>query len=149
MVVISATLNTISKSLMTYYTIFGSRFLAGVYSGLFSGILPLYLSECSCKNLRGLTGAMNQFSIVIGILIANIVGLPQLLGTQQLWPILVALTFTPAIIHLSMIFTAESPKYLFINKNDRPKAEKGIFFITYIISIIYLFLIITKIFFSS
>jgi MFS family permease len=110
---------------MTYYTIFGSRFLAGVYSGLFSGILPLYLSECSCKNLRGITGAMNQFSIVIGILVANIIGLKQLLGTNELWPFLVALTFVPAIIHLCLLFTSESPKYLFINKDNRPKAEEG------------------------
>lgn len=79
-VIISIILNTISKPINSFYTIMVSRFLAGIYSGLFSGILPLYLSECSSKNLRGLTGTMNQLSIVTGVLAANIIGLPSLLG---------------------------------------------------------------------
>jgi SP family facilitated glucose transporter-like MFS transporter 1 len=79
-VIISTVLNVISKPLLTYYTIFVSRFFAGVYTGLFGGLLSLYLSECSSKNLRGLTGTFNQFSICIGIIFTNVLGLPQLLG---------------------------------------------------------------------
>ena len=32
------------------------KFFAGIYSGLFTGILPIYLNEISPSNLRGLTG---------------------------------------------------------------------------------------------
>lgn len=123
--VISATLQTISKPIMTYYTILVGRFLSGITYGLFGGIMPLYLSECSSKNLRGLAGSMSQFSIVSGILTANVIGLPQLLGTKDLWPILCSLTFVPVVVHMGLFFTPESPKYLFINKNNKLKAEEG------------------------
>jgi SP family facilitated glucose transporter-like MFS transporter 1 len=119
-------MSTISKPVMTYYTVMIGKFFAGVSLGLFSGILPLYLSECASKNLRGLAGSMNQFSLVIGILVANVIGLPQLLGTPELWPYLAGLTFVPAIIHILLVFTSESPKYLFINKNNKEKAREGL-----------------------
>lgn len=51
---------------------------SGLFCGLFSGILPLYLSELAPKNLRGTIGTLNQLMIVFGILVTNILGLPQL-----------------------------------------------------------------------
>lgn len=46
-----------------------------------------------------------------------------------MWPVLTAITFIPALVHLGLFFTAESPKYLFINRNDKIKAEEGLFFL--------------------
>lgn len=102
-----------------------SRFLAGVYSGFFSGILPLYLNECSSRNLRGLAGTMNQLAIVIGILIVNIMGLPDVLGTWELWPVLVGLTFLPILAHVGLFFLTDTPKYMLAKKNDKEKARES------------------------
>jgi MFS family permease len=124
-VIISATLNIISKFIGTYITVMISRFLAGVYSGFFTGILPLYLNECSSKNLRGFSGTMNQLAIVLGVVVVNIIGLPDLLGTIDLWPVLVGLTLVPIIFHIVLFFLSESPKYVCINKHDREGAKQS------------------------
>ena len=102
------------------------RFIGGLYSGLFSGILPLYLNELAPKNLRGLAGTMNQLFIVIGILVTNIFGLGAVLGTDDSWPILVGLVLIPASAMFMMFCAVESPKYLFINKRNPEKAHSGI-----------------------
>ncbi|CAN5951164.1 unnamed protein product, partial [Sphagnum jensenii] len=124
LVIISTLLNVISKPVMNYYTLLVARFIAGVYSGLFIGIQAIYASECSSKNIRGIAGTINHMSVYLGIIIANIIGLPQLLGTQSLWPYLVGFTLIPAIVHMGLFFTSESPKYFFINKNNPNQAEK-------------------------
>lgn len=122
-VIISAVLNTISKPVNTFITVLISRLLAGIYSGFFTGILPLYLSECSSKNLRGLSGTLNQLAIVLGVVAVNVLGLPDLLGTRELWPVLVGLTLVPILFHAVLFFLSESPKYVYINKNDKERAR--------------------------
>ena len=113
------------------------RFLTGLFSGLFSGVLPLYLSELPPMNLRGLAGTMNQLTIVIGILVTNIFGLPQIFGTANLWPVLVGFILVPVLPGLALIFAVESPKYLFINKNDQVGAKNGTKIIKYNLKITF------------
>lgn len=124
-VIIGVILGTISKYINNYITIMLFRFFAGIYSGMFSGILPLYLSECSSRNLRGRTGSMNHLGMVVGNLAVNIVGLPYLLGSSDLWPILVALTILPAFSHIFLVFLSESPKFVYINKNRKEQARES------------------------
>lgn len=112
LVVISAILNIASKFIPAYETLMAGRFFAGVLSGLFSGILPLYLNELAPANLRGFTGTMNQLSIVAGIVVTNIFGLPQILGSQTLWPVLVGFMLVPALAHFALLLAVESPKHL-------------------------------------
>ena len=101
-----------------------ARFLSGGYCGLFSGILPLYLSELSPINFRGLVGGLYQLLIVIGILTTNIYGLKKVLGNDRLWPILAgAFHYFPMIFHIGLFFSVESPKYLYLNKNDIAAAQ--------------------------
>ncbi|RNA10267.1 solute carrier family facilitated glucose transporter member 1-like [Brachionus plicatilis] len=125
-VLISTILNVISKYIQSYETIMVSRFLTGIYCGLFSGLLPLYLSECPPKNLRGSVGTLNQLSIVTGILVVNILGLPELLGKADRWPILVGLSLVPALVHILLVIFPESPKFLYMKKNDVSGAEKSL-----------------------
>lgn len=100
-----------------------ARFLSGIFCGLFTGILPLYLNELSPQNLRGLVGTLNQFGIVLGILVTNIAGVPTLLGSDDLWPVLLGIMVLPVIAHLILILGAESPKYLYIACNNKIKTE--------------------------
>ncbi len=76
-------MNVISKFIKTYETLIASRLLTGLFCGFFTGILPIYLYELAPQNLRGITGTLNQLHIVIGILVSNILGLPQLLGNNN------------------------------------------------------------------
>lgn len=124
-VIISSILNIISKFIKTYITIMISRFLAGIYCGLYTGILPLYLSECSSRNLRGLSGTFSQLGITFGNVVQNVMGLSVLLGTHDLWPVLMGTTLIPVLAHVWLYFLSESPKFIMINKNDKDKARSS------------------------
>lgn len=89
------------------------------------GILPIYVNELSPKNLKGLIGTLNQVLAVLGKLIANILGLSSLLGTKELWPLLVSVLFFPLMVHMGLFFLVESPKYLLINKDNKEEAKLG------------------------
>jgi MFS family permease len=102
-----------------------SRFMSGLFSGIFTGVIPLYLNELPPQNYRGIAGTFNQLSIVFGILIANILGLPYFLGNETFWPILVSLPIIPALVHLiGLLFAVESPKFLF-NSNKVNETKIG------------------------
>ena len=57
-------------------------------SGLYTGLTPLYLSEISRPNIRGALGTLHQFGVVIGILLSQILGFPEVLGNEKLWHVL-------------------------------------------------------------
>lgn len=124
---VSVLLAVISKPVKSYETVIAGRFFAGVLSGLFLGVAPLYLSEIPPKNLRGITGVLNLFALVIGILFTNIMGLPDVLGSSDRWPYLVGIAFIPMIVHIIGVpFCTETPKYIFINKKDPEGARRAL-----------------------
>lgn len=125
-VIISGILCIISKFVGSYEVLIVGRFFAGLVSGLFTGICSLYVSEIAPTNLRGLASTMNPLALTSGILLANILGLPEIFGTDKLWPLLVGLMLVPVLIHIGLFFAVESPKYLYINKGQIEEAEKGI-----------------------
>ncbi len=86
-------------------------------------MVPLYIAEISSLERRGINGSFTQLSIVIGILISAIVGIP--LSTRKLWRELFALALIPVLLQMLTIpFMAESPFWLVMqNKNDSAKAS--------------------------
>lgn len=48
------------------------RFIVGLFCGLCTGFVPMYISEVSPTALRGAFGTMNQLGVVIGILVAQV-----------------------------------------------------------------------------
>ena len=116
----------VSKPLNTYITILIGRFIAGFVTGMFSGIGPMYLSEIPPRNYIGASGVLNQLTIVIGLLVTNILGLPQLLGTDKLWPYLVGFTLVPAIsLYIASPFMVESPKFVYNKTADVHKTRES------------------------
>lgn len=60
------------------------RFVIGLFCGLCTGFVPMYISEVSPTGLRGAFGTLNQLGIVIGILVAQ-VGLTNFLDEKGMW----------------------------------------------------------------
>ena len=54
-----------------------------------SGVAPLYVSEIAPIALRGLCGTLIQAAICTGVLVAEVIGLDIVLGTENLWPLAV------------------------------------------------------------
>lgn len=101
------------------------RLVIGVFCGMCTGLTPMYVGEISPTALRGAFGTLHQLGVVIGILVAQILGLESLLGSQSLWPLLLALTTLPAVVQsVMLIFCPESPRYLLISLNQEDEARQ-------------------------
>lgn len=115
-----------SKPIASYELFILGRFFIGLNSGLNAGLAPMYLAEISPINLRGAVGTVYQLVITISILIAQILGLNSLLGTDSLWVTLLMVTVIPAILQvIALPFCPESPKYLLSN-NKEGQAERAL-----------------------
>ncbi|XP_062050642.1 solute carrier family 2, facilitated glucose transporter member 3 isoform X1 [Lepus europaeus] len=101
------------------------RLVIGVFCGLCTGFVPMYIGEISPTALRGAFGTLNQLGIVVGILVAQIFGLEIILGSEVLWPVLLGFTIIPAILQSAALpFCPESPRFLLINKKEEDRAKQ-------------------------
>lgn len=115
------------------------RMLGGAAIGLASSLAPLYIAEIAPAGMRGRLVALNQLTIVVGILLAQFVDwwlvrkLPPgasdefIRGSwfgQQGWRWMFGLTAVPAALFFAGMFLApESPRWLARNgRGDRAAA---------------------------
>uniref|UniRef100_A0A3B4DCH0 Major facilitator superfamily (MFS) profile domain-containing protein n=1 Tax=Pygocentrus nattereri TaxID=42514 RepID=A0A3B4DCH0_PYGNA len=111
----------------SFEMVIAGRLVIGLFCGLFTGLTPMYVGEVSPTPLRGAFGTLHQLGVVLGILISQIFGLEFLLGSDKLWPLLLALTVVPAVIQCVLLpFCPESPRYLLINLNQEEEARKAL-----------------------
>ncbi|XP_041835471.1 solute carrier family 2, facilitated glucose transporter member 1 [Melanotaenia boesemani] len=121
---IAAALMGFSKIASSWEMLIIGRFVIGLYSGLSTGFVPMYVGEVAPTSLRGALGTLHQLGIVIGILIAQVFGLEMIMGNDDLWPLLLGFTFIPAVMQcVVMPFCPESPRFLLINKNEENRAK--------------------------
>lgn len=55
----------------------------------------MYISEIAPLNLRGGLGTVNQLAVTIGLLLSQVLGIEQILGTNDGWPVLLGLAICP------------------------------------------------------
>lgn len=126
LVIVSTLMATSSPQIIQFYTITASRFVSGLFVGLFSGITPLYLTEIAPVNLRGAIGTVNQLFCTIGILVANIMGLSSVFGSMRFLNLLISLTMVPAVMGYFLLIGPESPKHLYMNLGKREEAREAL-----------------------
>uniref|UniRef100_A0A8C0XLU2 Solute carrier family 2, facilitated glucose transporter member 5 n=1 Tax=Castor canadensis TaxID=51338 RepID=A0A8C0XLU2_CASCN len=125
--IVPAILMGCSKVAKSFELIIISRLLVGICAGVSSNVVPMYLGELSPKNLRGALGVIPQLFITIGILVAQVFGLRNLLANDEGWPVLLGLTGIPAALQLLLLpFFPESPRYLLIQKGDEQAARDAL-----------------------
>lgn len=125
--IIAAILFGFCKMANSWEMIVAARFFIGINNGLNAGLCPMYLSEIAPNSLRGSIGTVYQLVVTISILFSQIMGLEQLLGTAELWPILLALTALPAVFQLCTLpICPESPKYLLISKDEQVASQRAL-----------------------
>ncbi|KAL6032306.1 hypothetical protein STEG23_013532 [Scotinomys teguina] len=101
------------------------RLIIGIFCGLCTGFVPMYIGEVSPTAYRGAFGTLNQLGIVVGILVAQVFGLSFILGSEELWPALLGLTIVPAILQCAALpFCPESPRFLLINRREEDRAKE-------------------------
>lgn len=102
------------------YTFSFFRFIGGLGIGISSVAAPTYISEISTPSTRGRLGAMYQFNIVFGILIAFLSNyFLEGFGGENDWRWMLGIMTVPATIYTIMVFgIPESPRWLISKKND-------------------------------
>ncbi len=132
---------SLGNALATDFTIFIAwRILGGVAIGLASNLSPMYIAEVAPAQIRGKLVAINQLTVVIGILVAQYINwfigrnLPA--GAtdefiraswfgQQAWRWMFGLTAAPSFLFfVGMLFVPESPRWL--AKNGSPEQALSI-----------------------
>lgn len=108
------------------YTFSFFRFMGGLGIGISSVVAPTYISEISTPATRGRLGAMYQFNIVFGILIAYLSNyFLQGVGGANDWRWMLGVLAIPSIIYTAMVMgVPESPRWLITKKSDLTKAKK-------------------------
>ncbi|XP_046391073.1 glucose transporter type 1 isoform X8 [Ischnura elegans] len=116
-----------TKIAHSYEVLFLGRFLIGVNCGLNTSLVPMYISEIAPLNLRGGLGTVNQLAVTVGLLISQVLGIEQILGTDDGWPVLLGLAICPAILQLILLpVCPESPRYLLITKQWEEEARRAL-----------------------
>jgi len=118
------------------------RIVGGAAIGFASNLSPMYIAEVAPARNRGRLVALNQLTIVIGILLAQFVNwiigglhpLPEHPTAEQIaaswsgqtgWRWMFGVTAAPSVLFLAgMFFVPESPRWL--AKNGRPEQARGI-----------------------
>ncbi|HUC80341.1 MAG TPA: sugar porter family MFS transporter [Flavisolibacter sp.] len=100
------------------------RFFAGIGVGMASMLSPMYIAEVSPASVRGRNVAINQLTIVIGILITNLVNYFLSDSGPDAWRWMFGLGFVPSVLFfLGVIWLPESPRWL-LKVNRTADAEK-------------------------
>lgn len=110
----------------TYFLV--ARFLGGIAIGIASGLSPMYIAEVAPTEIRGKLVSLNQLTIVIGILAAQIVNW-LLVSDDALWNkemawrwMFWAAAFPAGAFLLLASFIPESPRWLAM-KGKRKRAQ--------------------------
>jgi sugar porter (SP) family MFS transporter len=90
-----------------------TRFCAGIGVGMASMLSPMYIAEISPAHLRGRMVAINQLTIVIGILLTNLINYTLRNSGEDAWRWMFGLGFIPsALFFIGALWLPESPRWL-------------------------------------
>ncbi|KAF3491297.1 sugar transport protein 8 [Arthroderma uncinatum] len=91
------------------------RLISGIGAGASLVVVPIYISEISPSNSRGLFGAFTQVMANVGILMTQ--GLGYFLSKGSMWRIILAVSGVIGVFQLvGLVFVVESPIWLADNQ---------------------------------
>jgi sugar porter (SP) family MFS transporter len=101
-----------------------SRFCAGIGVGMASMLSPLYIAEISPAHIRGRMVAINQLTIVIGILVTNLINYTLRNSGDDAWRWMFGLGCIPSVLFFAgALLLPESPRWL-LKEGKEDKAVK-------------------------
>jgi sugar porter (SP) family MFS transporter len=108
------------------YTFSLFRFIGGLGIGVSSVAAPTYISEISTAKNRGKLGALYQFNIVFGILVAFLSNyFLEGVGGANDWRWMLGVLAIPSIIYSLLVFRVpESPRWLITHKGDETRGKE-------------------------
>jgi len=115
----------ISKPTSSWEVLLVGRLVVGLTAGLNTVLVPMYVSEIAPVDLRGGLGVFNQLAVTSGIFLGQVLGLSEVLGNDDGWPWLLAVTIIPCVVQLAILMVSpRSPRYLAISLDQVEEARK-------------------------
>ncbi|CAD6185249.1 unnamed protein product [Caenorhabditis auriculariae] len=125
--VFGALFELFAKPLHSPEMLIAGRFIFGINMGLTSGLVPMYLMEITPMRYRGPAGTLHQVAVAFSDWFSLLIGLPEVLGGEKLWPYAFAFPGVPALALVCILpFCPESPKYTLGKIGNREKALRDI-----------------------
>src|SRR6478736_1211545 len=94
-----------------------SRFAAGIGVGMASMLSPMYIAEIAPAPYRGRMVAVNQLTIVLGILITNLVNYSLRNTGDDAWRWMFGLGAIPSLLFfIGVLWLPESPRWLMLKQ---------------------------------
>ena len=133
------TVSAIGTGLFNDFTLFNiARFIGGVGIGVASALSPMYIAEVSPTEIRGRMVSLNQMTIVLGILAAQVVNMllarDTSVAAEQAWNLewgwrwmFWAETVPAALFLMMSFFIPESPVYLELKNGKIEKLKSAHF----------------------
>ncbi|SFE43588.1 MFS transporter, sugar porter (SP) family [Chitinophaga sp. CF118] len=91
----------------------GFRLVAGIGVGMASMLSPMYIAEVSPAHLRGRMVAINQLTVVTGILVTNLVNYTLRNNGPDAWRWMFGLGVIPSVLFfVGALWLPESPRWL-------------------------------------
>ncbi|XP_067911336.1 solute carrier family 2, facilitated glucose transporter member 11-like isoform X2 [Heterodontus francisci] len=126
-VLAGALLMGLSKTMKSFELIIIGRFLSGINSGVGLNVNPMYLGESAPKEIRGMVTLSFAPFTAAGLVVGQTIGLREILGSEELWPLLLASCAVPALIQLiTLPWCPESPRYLLIDRENKNLCMKAL-----------------------
>uniref|UniRef100_A0A8B9RPP6 Major facilitator superfamily (MFS) profile domain-containing protein n=1 Tax=Accipiter nisus TaxID=211598 RepID=A0A8B9RPP6_9AVES len=126
LMIVAASIMGCSKIAQSFEMILIGRFMCGISAGLCVPLHYQYVGEISPRKLRGFANSTSSLFWSLGKAVGQISGQRELLGSQSLWPMLMASCGLPALVQLvTLPFFPESPPYLLMHKGDQEGCKKG------------------------
>ncbi|MEJ2112770.1 MAG: sugar porter family MFS transporter [Flavobacteriaceae bacterium] len=100
------------------------RFIGGIGVGISSVAAPIYISEITSPESRGRLGALYQFCLVFGIMVAFISNWAlKGVGGENDWRWMLGVEAIPAFLYTIMVLKVpNSPRWLVLQRGDDEKA---------------------------
>ena len=106
---------------LTFFVIM--RFAAGIGVGMASMLSPMYIAEISPAKIRGRNVAINQLTIVTGILVTNLINYSLADNGPEAWRWMFGLGAVPSVFFfIGVIWLPESPRWL-VKAGKQEKAK--------------------------
>ncbi|EST09693.1 General substrate transporter [Kalmanozyma brasiliensis GHG001] len=113
------------------YQLYVGRVIGGIGVGLASSVVPMYLSECAPRSIRGRLAGMYQLLIVTGICLAYFVnyGMVQSYpdkNSKAMWQVPFALQCLPGFLFVvTLCLQPESPRWL-VERGRHEEAQRSL-----------------------
>lgn len=132
--------------IFNFYVFLIGRLLVGYAAGVFTVTSPLFITECSPPEVAGSLGAINQFMVTAGIMVAYMFGfvIPyehkpndksvnnEEINETQVYRMVILVHALISIVQVALVlfvFTKDTPKfYRQVNNEQEAQATEGLIY---------------------